>query len=106
MAARRRVAGRADAVAEAAGRRDDRERHDQARSLDEPVADREPEASVQTAGVAHRGVARLEDLARDRGGSQVPRALRLVEAPALRQLVAVEGQMVVAIDEPGQRGEA
>ena len=105
VAARRRVARRAHAVAEAAGRRDDRERHDQARPRDEAVANRQPEARVETAGVAHRRVARLEDLARDRGGAQVPRALRLVQAPALRQLVAVEGQMVVAIDEPGHRGE-
>src|SRR5439155_24770061 len=63
------------------------------------------EARFETAGVAPRRVARLEDLARDRGGAQVPRALRLVQAPALRQLVAVEGQMVVAIDESGHRGE-
>ena len=38
----------------------------------------------------------------DLGGAQSPGALRLVDAPAPRQIVAVHRHMVVAVDQPGQ----
>src|SRR2546425_4789921 len=53
----RRMAGRADAVADPADRRDDPERQDQARPRDQPLVDRETEARVEPAGVPHRRVA-------------------------------------------------
>src|SRR5262249_18410988 len=54
---------------------------------------------------AHGRVARFEDRPRHRGRPQMRRAARLVERPALGQLVAVRGEMIVTVDEPWQERE-
>src|SRR5262249_4865749 len=67
------------------------------------MATRKPRAAP--AGVANRGVAHVEYLPRDGGRPEMPGRARLVEPPALRELVAVEREMVVTVDEPGQHRE-
>src|SRR5207253_973961 len=84
----------------------DREREHESRAGNQAFLDGDAEARVEPAGVTYRRVAGLEDLPRDGGRPQMPGRARLVETPALRELVAVEGEMVVAVDEPGQHGEA
>ncbi len=94
--------GRADAVADPADRRDDAQRDDEPRPGDQPLVDRPLEPGVETGGVAHRGVSHRQGLLQDLGGAQGPGALRLVNAPAPRQIIAVHRHMVVAIDQAGQ----
>ena len=102
----RPVARRAHTIAQASGRRDDRERQHEPRSRDQPFLDGDAKPRVEPAGVADRRVAGLEDLSGDGRCAQMPRRARLVETPALRELVAMEGEVIVAVDEPGQHGEA
>ena len=45
---------RADPVADAADRRDDRQRDDEPRAGDQPFLDRPLEPGIETGGVAHR----------------------------------------------------
>jgi len=98
----RLVARGAHAVTDAADGRDDRDRGEQARPGDEALVDGRTEARVEPAGVTDRrvpGAQRLLDHAR---GAQVARAAGLVQLPAAGELVAVEGKVVVAVDEPRQ----
>ena len=92
----------ADAVADPADRRDDAQRNDEPRPRDQSFVDRPLEPGVEPGGVAHRGVAGFEGLLQHLGGAQCPGALRLVDAPAPRQIVAVHRHVVVAIDQPRQ----
>src|SRR2546425_9343344 len=103
---RRFVTGRADRIADPSDRRDDRERQDEARSRDQPLLDREPEAGVEPATIPYRRVTRRQDLAHHPPRPELPGALRLVEPPASHELVAVEREVVVTVDEAGQHGEA
>src|SRR5207244_10876428 len=99
---RRVVTGGAVAIADPSDRGDDRERQDEARSRDQPLLDREPEAGVEPATVPYRRVARRQDLAHHPRRPELPGALRLVEPPASHHLVAVEGEVVVTVDEIGR----
>ena len=96
------VPRRTDAIADAADGRDDRHRRQQARADDEALVDRRLEAGVETAGIADGRVARPQRLLDHARGAQVARAALLVELPACGQLVAVERQVVVAVDEARQ----
>ena len=97
---------RADPVADAADRRDDDQRQDEPRPRDQPLLDRPLEPGVEPGGVAHRRIAGGERLLQHLRGAQGARRLRLVDAPAPRQVVAVHRQMVVAVDQPRQHRHA
>ena len=97
---------RADPVADAADRRDDDERHDEPRPGDQPFVDRPLEPGVEAGGVADRRIAGGERLLQHLGGAQGARRLRLVDAPAPRQIVAVHRQMVMGVDQPRQHRHA
>ncbi len=93
---------RADSVADAADRRDNDQGQHQPRAVDQPLVDRTLEPGVEPGGVADGRVAGGERLSQDFGGAQGARRLRLVDAPAPRQIVAVHRQMVMDIDQPRQ----
>ena len=97
-----REAGRADPVADAADRRDDDQRQHQPGPRDQPLVDRPLEPGIEPGGVAHRRIAGGERLSQHLGGAQGARRLRLVDAPAPRQIVAVHRQVVVGVDQPRQ----
>ena len=67
-----------------------------------PSPDGLPEPGVQPTGVADGSVALRERLLDRLRGAEAPRAGRLVEAPAPRQVVAVERHVIVAVDQTGQ----
>src|SRR5207237_960803 len=67
-----------------------------------PALDRTLEADVEPGGVADHRVAGGERLLQHRGGAQMAGALRLVEAPAMLERVAVVRHMVMAIDQAGE----
>src|SRR5262249_47485619 len=73
-----------------AGRRDDRGSQHQGRPGDQSFLEGDAEPGAEPAGVANRGVAHVEYLPRDGGRPEMPGRARLVEPPALRELVAVE----------------
>src|SRR5262249_55140954 len=96
------VTRRADAVTDAADGRHDGHGGEQPRPADQALLDANPEPGVETARVSHGGVAHAEGALDGTRGPQAAGARRLVEAPTMREGVAVEGEMVVTIDEPRQ----
>ena len=93
-------------VAHAARRRDEAERHEQPRPGNQTLLYGHPKAGVEPAAVPDRRVARLEGLLEHGGDAHVPQAARLGDAPAAGDLVAERGQVVVAVDETRQKGQA
>src|SRR5215470_8937998 len=96
------VTRRADAVTNAADGRHDGHGGEQPRPADQALLDGDPEPGVETARVSHGGVAHAEGALDGARGPQTAGAGRLVETPAVREVVAVEGEMVVTVDEARQ----
>src|SRR5262249_35856341 len=96
------VTRRADPVTDAADGRHDSHGGGQPRPGDQALLDPNPEPGVETTRVSHGGVAHAEGALDGTRGPQAAGAGRLVEAPTMREVVAVEGEMVVTVDEARQ----
>src|SRR5215831_5126811 len=100
------VTRRADPVTDAADGRHDGDGGEQPRPANQALLDSDPEPGVEPARVSHGGVAHAEGALDGARGPQAAGAGRLVEAPAMREVVAVEGEMVVTVDEARQHRAA
>src|SRR6185369_12973902 len=78
----------------------------EARPAQQSLIDRSPEPGVETAGVAEGRVAHPEGLLDHAPGPDRAGATRLVEPPAMREVVAVRRQVIVTVDQPRQHGHA
>src|SRR5436309_1663131 len=96
----------AHAVANAARGWNDAHRQQQARPSNNALVDCQFETDIKTGGVAYSGIARGEGLPQDRGGAHMRGAEGLMQPPALRERVAMRGEMIVAVNETRQQGEA